>query len=114
MAEKIQIEAIHYHLSDSTKTFIRGELSKLSYLDNYIVDGILRVVREKHSYRVTIDLHFNFGKRIHLHTDNNKLYSAIEDLMHIAKNCAEEKKKLKDYHKHHSHNTRHTENNIVE
>lgn len=110
MLEQITILGVHYHLSENTSNFIKEKLEKLSYLNEMIVDGTLRIIHEKNEYKAEIDIHFNHGKILHLEVVHEQLYPAIENLMHkIKKMAAEEKEKVKDYHNHHV-NHRHVEN----
>lgn len=103
MLDQIVIQGIHYHLSENTMQFIREKLEKLSYLDERIVDGTLRIIHEKNEYKAEVDIHFNHGARIHLQVTHEQLYPAVEDLLHkLKKTALEEKEKIKDYHNHHS------------
>lgn len=100
---QISIQGIHYHLSETTEAYIREKLEKFSYLSDRIVDGILRVIHEKDQYTVEIDVHFNYGTKLHLHAAHSQLYPAVENLMDKLKVAAsDEKKKIKDYHNHHA------------
>ena len=102
MLDQIKVLGVHYHVSETTLEFIGEKLDKLSYLKDRIVDGTLRIIHEKNSFKVEIDIHFNHGKRIHLHSTRDQLYPAIETLIHkLRKTAADEKQKLKDYHNHH-------------
>ncbi len=102
MLEQIGIQGVHYHVSEKTTQFIREKLEKLAYLQDRIVDGMLRIIHEKKEYKVEVGIHFTHGAHVHLQVINEQLYPAIENLIHkLKKTASEEKEKTKDYHNHH-------------
>lgn len=108
MIKQIKIESVHYELSDATKTFIEEKLTKLDYLNKIITDGFIRVVRDSEKYKIEADLHLQNKQRIYIKNTDDKLYPAIENLVHKLKHkLSEVHKKMTSHKKPHHKETLH-------
>ncbi len=85
MLDQIQLQGIHYHISDSTKEYIHEKLSKFDHLHDLIIDGKIRILKESSGFKVEIDLHLKQHQIVHHETEDHLLYPAIENAIHKLK-----------------------------
>lgn len=108
MLQKIQIQAVHYELSETSLTFIQEKLTKLDYLKTLITNGVFRIVRDNETYKIEADINLHHKKHIHIETNNDQLYPAIENCIHSLRHkLSEIHKQEKSHHKAHSSSVHH-------
>ena len=78
----IQIEGVHYHISETTKEFINGLVAKLHH-DDMVQDLTLHIEKNSNeTYELKADIHFKWNERDHIGLSNERvLYQGIETLM---------------------------------
>lgn len=108
MLEQIQIQGIHYDLSNHTIEFIKEKLSKIDFLDSFITDGTIRIIRDGEHYKAEADIHLHKKHHLHIDTKHEQLYPAVENLVHkLRHKLSEEHKKVMSHHKAHTPSVHH-------
>ena len=78
----VEIKSIHYSISDTTRDFIDKKLEHISFAEDYIIDLLLTITKEKHGYKVDGNIHFRWGYSTHLSEEAIELYEGLENFMH--------------------------------
>lgn len=114
MIEQIEIQGVHYTVSDTTIQFIEEKLSKIEYMKKTITFGTIRIIRDNDQYTLEADIHCNNKSQIHIDTTDKLLYPAIENLMHKLKHkLSDIHKKITSHHKHHGHSIHHSDGHPI-
>lgn len=109
MLSQIELRGIHYHISESTESFIKEKFSKFDYLKHLIVDGTIRIIKETNLFKIEVDIHLRHNRAIHFETKHELLYPAIETMGHKLKQIlSDEHKKNKDHKSHGNNKTHHS------
>ncbi|AHH10625.1 HPF/RaiA family ribosome-associated protein [Borrelia coriaceae] len=92
-----KIQAINYHLSNSTKDFIAKKLEKLgTHITQNSESLKITIKKENDIFDIDAHLHFNWGKIIHITEKGKELYALIERLIERLQNTANKEKNKKD------------------
>ncbi|AHH03439.1 Ribosome-associated factor Y [Borrelia nietonii YOR] len=92
-----KIQAINYHLSNSTKDFIIKKLEKLgTHIKQNSESLKITIKKENDIFDIDAHLHFNWGKIIHIKEEGKELYALIENLIERLQNTANKEKNKKD------------------
>ena len=94
----VEVKGIHYSISDATREFIDKKLEHISYAKDHIIDLLLTVTKEKHSYKVDGNIHFRWGVSAHLSVESIELYESIESFLHkLELKVRKEKEKISSH-----------------
>lgn len=93
-----EIKGVHYDLSEATKEFIDRKLEKISFANEYIIDLLITITKNKPRYSVESNINFRWGHSSHVGAESHELYEAIElmidKLEHVVR---KEKKKVREH-----------------
>ena len=95
----LEIQAVHFSLSDRTKDYIDKKMERLTHVEQIVEHLHLTLTRERHGFTFGATVHFHHGKMSHASLEGqnldegiDKLFDKIERLMTREKNRVQEHK----------------------
>ena len=78
---KLEIKGIHYDISDNTKEFIEKKLQKIEHAKESITDLVFSITKEKHGYKVDVNINFPWGISAHIGQECFELFEGLEKII---------------------------------
>ena len=93
-----EVKGIHYEVSDHTKEHLQKKMKRLAYADEYVMNLIFSIEREKGNYNLDANLNFRWGTSAHIHLSNHDLYKGIDLIIDKLDNkITKEKEKIQEH-----------------
>ncbi|MCF7934551.1 MAG: ribosome-associated translation inhibitor RaiA [Spirochaetia bacterium] len=74
----LDIQGIHYNVSDTTQEFIQKKLERIDFAKDYVIDLSIMVIKEPHGYMLEGKIHFQWSKVKVVSETGLELYEVIE------------------------------------
>ena len=94
----LEIKGVHYDVSETTKDFLEKKIERFSFAQDYIMDLLFTITREKNAYKIEANVHFKWGAASHVRVDAFELYKGLEILFDKLENkLLKEKEKIQEH-----------------
>jgi putative sigma-54 modulation protein len=94
----VDIQGIHYEISDNTREHLAKKLHRLEYAEDIIVDLLLTITHDKNGYVIEATVNFRWGKAGHIEVKSFDLFKGIDNLFNKLDNkIGKEKEKIQDH-----------------
>ncbi|MFP4510249.1 MAG: HPF/RaiA family ribosome-associated protein [Spirochaetota bacterium] len=94
----LELKAVHFDLSDDTKEFIDAKLEKIEFAQDYIVDLMITMTKEKSDYVIEVTVNFRWHKSAHIKVRAYGLHEGLEQLIDkLAEKVRKEKDRIKEH-----------------
>lgn len=95
----LELTGIHLDITDDIKDFINKKLHRLRFATGYIVDLLMRLIKEKHGHKFETTINFKWGSSAHVHVDSFDIYEGIDKLFDkIESKIKKEKNKIQKHY----------------
>jgi putative sigma-54 modulation protein len=93
----LEIKGIHYELSEKTIQQIEKKVKTGEFADDFIVDLLFRVEKEKDLYIISVNINFKHGLSHHIQVEDHHLYDGIDKIIDKIKNkVTKEKERIQE------------------
>lgn len=92
------MKGVHFELSDDTKGFIEEKIHKVEFAQDYIIDLLFTMTREKHEFICEVTVNFRWHRSAHIKVKEQGLHEGLEKLIDkLAEKVRKEKMKVKEH-----------------
>lgn len=94
----VDIQGVHYDISDNTREHVQKKLKRLNYAEDIIVDLLFTIQHDKNGYVIEATVNFKWGKSAHLKVETFDLFKGIDNLFNKLDNkISKEKEKIQEH-----------------
>ena len=94
----VDIQGVHYDISDNTRDHVEKKLKRLTYAEDIIVDLLFTIQHDKNGYVIEATVNFKWGKSAHLKVETFDLFKGIDNLFNKLDNkISKEKEKIQEH-----------------
>lgn len=94
----VEMQAVHFNLSDDTREFIDEKIQKIDFAKDYIIDLLFTMKKEKHEFIIEVTINFRWHKSAHISVTDHALHEGLERLIDkMAEKVRKEKEKIKEH-----------------
>lgn len=95
---KVEVTGVHFNVSDEMREAIGKRMPRLEFAESYIVDLLIKLVKDNRIYKAEVTINFRWGKAAYMSVDGFDVYEELDKLFDkIEAKVKKEKSKIQDH-----------------